>query len=160
MNHQKSLEVLEEIRRDIAEAEQNLAVLRQLESYLLTKTSLNGANVQPETSAKPPATIEEEVPAPGSLAGVSQSKAIETVLREVGHPMRTMSILKAMIARGFPDPHSTKARQNLANSLFSVMRRKPDRFKKTGKGLWGLIEWGERELARSEEERDENPESE
>jgi HB1, ASXL, restriction endonuclease HTH domain len=144
MNQQQQLELLAEVRRDIANAEQALADLRRLEAYLEGKAAMSNNNSQTNTATPPPAPLNP--PKSQDLMAMTQSAAIEAVLREIKRPMRTMEILDRMVARGFAKPEKHKT-QSMANSLFSVMRRKTDCFCKMGKGLWGLTEWKTQETA-------------
>jgi hypothetical protein len=161
MDQQKRAELLKEIRQDILAAEQGLAELRRIEAYVSGKVNVNdvvASSSTPTPSETAQATAPTVTPsmatkttsnpsAPpqtrAAVAGLSQAAALEIVLREIGHPMKTMDLLDAMVERGFQAPSDKRKRQSLANSLFSVMRRKSHRFRKIGKGSWGLAEWGE-----------------
>jgi hypothetical protein len=153
MDRQNHLALLEEVQRDITAAEQSLVELQRLKSYLESKIGANGLGPKPDApiphSPNSALAISQGSPVHENLKGMSQARAAELVLRELGIPMKTMTLLDAMIQRGFPPPPSHR-RQSLANSLFSVMRRKNDCFRKVGMGLWGLVEWGPNRPTKSE----------
>jgi hypothetical protein len=78
-------------------------------------------------------------PPTGDLLGKTQADAAEAVLRTAGKPMNTGDIVQAMVARGYPERDD---RKHLENSVFSAMRRAPDRFKKVARGTWALVNAG------------------
>ncbi len=71
---------------------------------------------------------------------MSRAEAIECVLRNAGagHPLRVPEIAESLVKtygfRPLPDRSQDK-------KTFNAMRRRPDKFVRTGRGLWTLLEF-------------------
>lgn len=129
MDNAKLQELLHEVRQDVAEAERGLEELRRVERYLLSKaegqpTLFDNVHQQDQRSI-------------GDLCGKTQVDAAEAVLRAAHGPLNTGAIVEAMVARGYQEKGD---RKQLENSVFSVMRRRPERFRKVAKGTWALAD--------------------
>jgi hypothetical protein len=133
MEENTTTDLLQAVRRDIAAAEMQLAELRRLEGYLLSKLSpekRHGSSVDPSVFPPP------ELIGSCYLRHMTQADAAEVVLKEAGGgPLDTRTIVRAMVTRGFQDKPE---RKNLISSVFAVMSKLPNRFRKVGRGLWAL----------------------
>lgn len=125
--------LLEEVRQDLGRAETTVARLRQVESYLAEK--LRGQNVSAAAS-------EQQAVTNGVEHDLTQAAAAEHVLRETGRPLNTNDLVEAIVRRGLYREHGD--RKQLINSIYSAMRRSP-RFVKSGRGIWSLAEWEDRQ---------------
>jgi len=131
MNEARLKELLSEVRSDISGLQRNLEELRQVETYLISKLNRYAGLLGVDESSPPR-------PAANLPSRMTQSQAAERVLKEAKKPMDTQEIVRIMIERRYyPDKGD---RKQMVNSVFSAMRRSPDRFTKVGKGLWSLVE--------------------
>jgi YesN/AraC family two-component response regulator len=130
---QELQKLLEDVRRDIGAAEAKVSMLRQVEEYLASK--LKGQTLSENAREGQPA-------ANGAEHGLTQSEAAEKVLKEHGHPLSTNDLVEEIVRRGLYPERSD--RKQLVNSIYSAMRRDADKFVKTGRGIWALVEWGGR----------------
>jgi hypothetical protein len=145
MEERTATDLLQALRRDIAAAEMQLAELRRLEGYLLSKLSPEQRN---NLAASPSVFPPVELVSSNYLRGMTQADAAEIVLKEAGGgPLDTRTIVRAMVARGFQDKPE---RKNLVSSVFAVMTKLPKRFQKVGRGLWILAS----KMEEKDEEKD------
>jgi hypothetical protein len=72
-----------------------------------------------------------------SQGGTDVEDHLETILQESERPMHIRDLRKALIQRGIPLP----GRGDEANIILRLGRAK-DRFVRTGRGMYGLTEWG------------------
>lgn len=127
MNDANFKELLAEVRRDIFRTESGLEELRRVEKYLAIKAEGQALLFDDTHSSAKPS---------GDLLGKTQAEAAEAVLLTAGHPLNTGAIVEAMVQRGYPDRTD---RKQLENSVFSALRRAPDKFKKVSKGTWAIV---------------------
>lgn len=125
---QELQKLLEEVRRDIDQAEAAVAKLRQVEDYLSNK--LHGQILSADIHGYPSATN-------GTSHELTQIAAAEQVLREAGRSLNTNDLVDEIVRRGlYPERGD---RKQLVNSIYSAMRRS-SRFVRTGRGVWSLAE--------------------
>jgi hypothetical protein len=74
--------------------------------------------------------------APSPLSANVEDR-LEAILRESRQPMHIRDLRQALIERGVPLP----GRGDEANIILRLSRAK-ERFARTGRGLYGLTEWG------------------
>jgi len=129
MKPETTKKVLEEVKDDLDRLETEIAKLREVKAFLVKKLALPDSNGAVEKSP-----IEAE---PTKLSQqYTQKEAAKKVLLEAGKPLPTNKIVELMVRRDYyPDAAD---RKQLVNSIFSVMRRNPEIFRKAGRGVWGL----------------------
>lgn len=128
MNPEQHAEFYQEVLTDIAMCEKQLDELRAIAQYHAAKAGISG-------DSKPPKPSRKAV----RFAKIHQIKAVETILREAGEPLRTAEIVSRMKAGGFPGKDPARVKM----SIFTSMTRKIDIFKKTGPGMWSLVSLSE-----------------
>lgn len=134
MDQKQTHSLLDVVQQDIARLEIELARVRDLAAYLSNKLAENEA----ATASPADVAAETSSSAAAHFSRLKQVDAAEIVLREHG-PMRTMAIVDELLRRGYPvGGEAAKKKKRLANSLFSAMRKLPQRFVKCGKGMWNL----------------------
>ena len=72
----------------------------------------------------------------GTTPSLNVEGHIEAILEKAGEPQHIASIRQQLIERGVPLP----GRGNEANIILRL-RRAPDRFVRTGRGMYGLSRW-------------------
>jgi hypothetical protein len=133
-------QLLAEVRRDLASLRQKIEELRTVERYLAEKAG-----------KAEPSDEEDEPSANGAAEGASSPSAVSdppfmyttmrdaaiTVLRRSrGTPQATRDVASALLAGGYP----TKNPKGFRNSVFSMMRKDGNTFRRVGAGEWVLVE--------------------
>lgn len=106
----------------------------------LTESPAPSAETPRASGASPEATISMSLFSPRNPA-MTQTDAAAYVLKNTGAAMSTNEIVDRIVRLNlYPVEGDLK---QFVNSIFSAMRRKPETFLKIGRGMWGLVEWGQ-----------------
>jgi HB1, ASXL, restriction endonuclease HTH domain len=127
--------VLDLAKEALAEVERDLESLTERQTQLYEFIRLGGALLQGEALCH----TRPQVP----LAPVPQTAArqAESILKEVGHPMRVEEMYRRIEARG-----TLKGRQP-KEALKSALRQNPRVFRRVGRGVYGLVAWSQSPVA-------------
>lgn len=124
------------IDADVKEAEDKLAQLRTVQSYIREKRKskglahLNGTKPSDNGSL---VKVKSDL-----LKGRPRYEVCEIILKAAGHQMRTPEIVEAIQASGCDSDLKDNI---LSAAVFTAMMRKKNTFKKVGRGVWGLVAW-------------------
>lgn len=130
---QSPIEMLADVRQEIAAVQQKLQELKAIESWLAGRAGDNKAD--PKRAFQPPISQ----PASGAMDLTATKRTLaEQLLRKHAEPMRTAEMVVALKALGYQTDLEDR---NLANTLFTAMSRDGNVFCKYESGLWGLVEW-------------------
>lgn len=138
--------VLEKVREEKAVILASIQALQtSLEKLQFTEDFLRKSIGEPAvaTSATTtPAPEQHNGSAPQVLqadrfAGKPRFEACELVLRENGRPMKTVDIANYLQSKGYQRELPSN---RLQGALFTAMLRKPETFRKIGRGTWGVVD--------------------
>lgn len=142
---------LEELRREVrskqmalAQVEERLALVTKL---IEVETRTQGGALSSNTDTTAP-TRASSTDVGGRGSSLDLEAAVEEILRAAGAPLHISAIRDALIARGVPIP----GRGDEANIIVRL-RRIDDRFTRTARGTYGLVEWGIPAFARKTRRR-------
>jgi hypothetical protein len=129
---------IEKIRGDIAPLEQRLeAALERLDLIRRLIRLTEGAQPTSQQVAEPSTSVSTD----GAIAPLPRKQDLEAhleqILREVGKPMHISEIRHALVDRAVPLP----GRGDEANIIVRL-RRAPERFRRTGRGMYALAALG------------------
>jgi hypothetical protein len=123
--------VLREVEDEIPAVEENLFDLQRLRKFALRKLGLNAAE-------KPEAPVVNgeagSISVGDEFADSTQYRAAFTVLERTTGPLTTNQIAETLIAGGY----RAKSEKALRASLYSIMLKNPNDFKRVGPGTWAL----------------------
>jgi hypothetical protein len=135
-------EDLQQTEAELARLETLAAQLRWKIQYirtLLTTENRNGsgsgpANALPNTPRLAPSIVG------GPFAYLSAAAVIESLLREIGRPMRIGELADRAIAGGYGGPAADRRKvyQNFTSMLAKEMKKTSSAFKKTAPGIFEL----------------------
>ncbi len=151
MSTPTAIDLLSEVRQEIATAEAHIAKLRGIEEYLSGKLSAT-ADVVPaaplQRAAVPAVYANSSRIGANGIASqpvrkkldpnISQRDGAEVALRELGGEAQVADIMRKMLALGYENPNRNTSETVLKNSIYSAMLRSPDRFERVGRGRWRL----------------------
>ncbi len=124
-------QALAEIRRDIADLESQLELLRAVERYHAAK-----AGVLPTAPVGNGQHDNGKPAEAGEFAGMTMRDAAVIILRRAGRKVPTGWIAKELLAGGYQSKNPDGAR----NALYAMMKRETGLFLNTGDGVWQLCE--------------------
>jgi hypothetical protein len=122
--------VVADARRQIAEAETRLAELRRIEAYLTQQGAGKPSHLEPIGIALPDGV------SPKWISTDEIAHRAEGFLRSRGpaDPQKALAIAQHI----FPDYDPLKHGRNFENRIFSILKRRSDRFVKAARGRWTL----------------------
>lgn len=127
-------DLLAEVRRDIGALQAKIDQLRSVEAYLadkigdINRSAANGAARYEQMNSERDQR---------RFSKMGQRQAAIAVMKEVGQPMRSGDVARAMMSGGYPYKLGVG---KLSNSLFTSFTRGPGVFQKVGPGTWALTE--------------------
>lgn len=126
--------LLAEVRRDLADAEEYVADLRRIETYLVSK---GPPPVVPRSlpNTRLPSIVENlEI---DHQPGMTYADIAQVILGAVGAPVRTQDMIDVMERSGIEVVDKNRA----VNTMYTALIRAPEIFARIDKGTWVLKSW-------------------
>ncbi len=119
------------LRKELRHAEEQRERLDMVITYLRERLGLSDDEPEnPPTAPRPTTRARRDASRPKRLTSAA---AAERVLQDHGEPMRTTEILREVQSLG--------AQMKDADGMYKTMDRMPEKFRRVGRGLWGLTAW-------------------